>query len=76
MCSRMSVCVWSQSVRAQDRADGLFISVMNEVSCLFSSAIGQNDFSLSASALPHAGLIDCDEAFISPVIKILILSRC
>jgi len=53
-----------------DGADGLFNSVMNEAS--FSSAVGQNYFSLSTSAWLYVALIDYDEAFSSPVITILI----
>ena len=59
-----------------DRADGLFNSVMNEVSETFSSAVGQSDFSLSTSALLYVAFIDYDEAFSSPVITILISDRC
>lgn len=43
-------------------ADGLFNSVMNVVPETFSSAVGQNDFSLSTSALLYVALIDYDEA--------------
>lgn len=59
-----------------DRANGLFNSVMNEVSETFSSAVGQNDFSMSTSVLLYVALIDYDEAFSSPVITILISDRC
>ncbi len=59
-----------------DKTNGLFNSVMNEVSETFSFAVGQNDFSLSTSVLLYVALIDYDEAFSSPVITILILARC
>lgn len=59
-----------------DKADGLFNSVMNVVPETFSSAVGHNDFSLSASAVPYIALIDYDEALSSLVITILIEYRC
>lgn len=58
-----------------DRADGLFNSVMNVVPETLSSAAGQEDSSLSTSALFYAALIDYHEASSSPVITILIPNR-
>lgn len=59
-----------------DRGNGLFNSVMNEVSETFSSAVGQNDFSLSTSAWLYVALIDYDGAASSQFITILISDRC
>lgn len=49
-CEHLCACTRAHSVLRRWQADGLFNTIMNEVSQTLSSAVGQNDFSLSGSA--------------------------